>query len=289
MISQTRYRLHVAHTEAHPFLGALPVHPYDLPAAKQPSIGQMNRKVYQLEAIDVVASSSSETRRERWECKGIGPATTKRAAIQHSAFSGSPVQRSSSQPTCKTNLVTKAAIAISTGIKAQGYTGPTYPRTKPRLYRHRTPHKCMNLRSRRTYRHRFRYLRRQPSITPRNGIVQSRSGLHSASMIIHMSWAQIRLAAYSQGSRPSAEVPETSFKVTTTPSQSRAHTRVQVRLLASYPASEHTPPGSPPAYLRGSCSESNRIQRSFNPLSQHGLHGLQVLLASTASRSCRPS
>ena len=29
----------------HPFLGALPVHPYDLPAAKQPSIGQMNRKV----------------------------------------------------------------------------------------------------------------------------------------------------------------------------------------------------------------------------------------------------
>ena len=35
--------------------------------------------------------------------------------------------------------------------------------------------------------------------------------LHSASMIIHMSWAQIRLAAYSQGSRPSAEVPETSI------------------------------------------------------------------------------
>ena len=38
-------------------VGALPVHPYDHPAAKQPSIGQMNRKVYQLEAIDVVASS----------------------------------------------------------------------------------------------------------------------------------------------------------------------------------------------------------------------------------------
>ena len=36
----------------HPFLGALPVHPYDLPAAKQPSIGPMNRKVYQLEAND---------------------------------------------------------------------------------------------------------------------------------------------------------------------------------------------------------------------------------------------
>ena len=36
-------------------VGALPVHPYDHPAAKQPSIGQMNRKVYQLEAIDVVA------------------------------------------------------------------------------------------------------------------------------------------------------------------------------------------------------------------------------------------
>ena len=42
-------------------------------------------------------------------------------------------------------------------------------------------------------------------------IRESRSGLHSASMIIHMSWAQIRLAAYSQGSRPSAEVPETIY------------------------------------------------------------------------------
>ena len=44
-------------------VGALPVHPYDHPAAKQPSIGQMNRKVYQLEAIDVVASSSGHGNR----------------------------------------------------------------------------------------------------------------------------------------------------------------------------------------------------------------------------------
>ena len=58
----------------------------------------------------------------------------------------------------------------------------------------------------------------------------SRSGLHSASMIIHMSWAQIRLAAYSQGSRPSAEVPETIYPL---------HPQRQLRTRSNPVSSQH--------------------------------------------------
>ena len=49
-------------------------------------------------------------------------------------------------------------------------------------------------------------------------------------MIIHMSWAQIRLAAYSQGSRPSAEVPETIYPL---------HPQRQLRTRSNPVSSQH--------------------------------------------------